>query len=66
MTDDEAVAYDSGIIDGRLAERERIIEQIERQLCFDSLANPEGRCSFHSGKCYELRQLINKLKGNNA
>ena len=48
---------------GAKAERLRIIEQIERQLCFDSLANPEGRCSFHSGKCYELRQLITRLEG---
>lgn len=49
---------------GALAERERIIEQIERNLCFDSLADPDGRCGNHGGKCYEFRQLINKLKGN--
>lgn len=48
---------------GALAERERIIEQIERNLCFDSLGDPDGRCGNHGGKCYEFRLLINKLKG---
>lgn len=49
---------------GAKAQLERVIEQIERNLCFDSLADPDGRCGNHGGKCYEFRQLINKLKGN--
>lgn len=44
------------------AERERIITQIERRICFDALADEDGRCSHHGGKCYDLRELINKLK----
>jgi hypothetical protein len=48
---------------GAKAERLRIIKQIERQLCFDALADSEGRCGNHSGKCYELRQLITSLEG---
>lgn len=48
---------------GAKAERLRIIKQIERQLCFDALADSEGRCGNHSGKCYELRQLIASLEG---
>jgi hypothetical protein len=48
---------------GAKAERLRIIKQIERQLCFDALADSEGRCRNHSGKCYELRQLITSLEG---
>lgn len=48
---------------GARAERLRIIGQIERQLCFDALADPDGRCSNHAGKCYELRQLITRLEG---
>lgn len=46
-------------------ERQRITALIERQICFDALADPEGRCNNHGGKCYELRQLIDNLtKGN--
>jgi hypothetical protein len=48
---------------GAKAERLRIISQIEKQICFDALADPDGRCSNHSGKCYELRELINRLAG---
>lgn len=48
---------------GAKAERLRIIKHIERQLCFDALADSEGRCGNHSGKCYELRQLITSLEG---
>ena len=50
-----------GITEGRLKERERIAKLIERQICFDALADIDGRCSNHGGKCYELRQLINSL-----
>jgi hypothetical protein len=42
-------------------ERERIVKLIERQICFDALADSDGRCSNHGGKCYELRQLIESL-----
>lgn len=31
MTDDEAVAYDSGLVDGRLEERDRIIKVMAEQ-----------------------------------
>lgn len=50
---------------GEVRERERIIGLIERQVCFDSLADDDGRCSHHGGKCYELRLLINRLKDGN-
>lgn len=43
-------------------EPKEIIEQIERQICFDAQADAEGRCSHHGGKCYELGQLVIKLK----
>jgi hypothetical protein len=43
-------------------ERNRIIEEIERNICFDAQADVDGRCSHHGGKCYELRQLIVKLQ----
>jgi len=49
---------------GAKAERLRIIGQIERQLCFDALADSDGRCGNHGGKCYELRQLITRLEGD--
>ena len=49
---------------GAKAERLRIIGQIERQLCFDALADSDGRCGNHAGKCYELRQLITRLEGD--
>lgn len=47
---------------GEVRERERIIELIERRICFDALADDDGRCSHHGGKCYDLRELINRLK----
>lgn len=47
--------------EGRQLERENIIKLIERQICFDALADSDGRCSNHGGKCYELRQLIESL-----
>jgi hypothetical protein len=43
-------------------ERNRIIARIEKQICFDALADAEGRCSNHGGKCYELRELIKSLQ----
>lgn len=47
---------------GEVRERERIIELIERRICFDALADPDGRCEHHGGKCYDLRQLIKDMK----
>jgi hypothetical protein len=57
--------YTKGFYAGRIYERERLIEQLERQICFDAQADDDGRCSHHGGKCYELRQLIAKLKAEN-
>jgi hypothetical protein len=53
---------EQGIELGKLKERERIIALIERRICFDALADDDGRCSHHGGKCYDLRELINRLK----
>jgi hypothetical protein len=60
---------------GEKRERERIIELIKRQVCFDALADhdlmetfrmahPEivGRCAHHGGKCTDLLNLIMKLE----
>jgi hypothetical protein len=59
---------------GAKAERERIVERIRAQVCFDALADhdametfrhahPEviGRCSHHGGKCTDLLLLISEL-----
>jgi hypothetical protein len=48
---------------GDKAERNRILTKFERQICFDALADSEGRCGNHSGKCYEIRQTITELQG---
>jgi hypothetical protein len=53
---------EQGIELGKLKERDRIIALIERRICFDALADDDGRCSHHGGKCYDLRELINRLK----
>jgi hypothetical protein len=47
---------------GEVRERERIIALIERRICFDALADDDGRCSHHGGKCYDLRELITRLQ----
>lgn len=60
---------------GATAERERIVERIRAQVCFDALADhdametsrhahPEvvGRCSHHGGKCTDLLLLISELE----
>ena len=47
---------------GIKTERERIIERIKAQICFDALADQEGRCSNHSGKCYEIGLLVKELE----
>jgi hypothetical protein len=62
---------------GEARERDRIIELIKRQVCFDALADhdamatfrmahPEvvGRCAHHGGKCTDLLQLIDRLESN--
>ncbi len=49
-------------VQGERRERKRIIELIERRICFDALADEDGRCTHHGGKCYDLRELINNLK----
>ena len=47
----------------RIANEEltRIVKRIEDQICFDALADSDGRCGNHGGKCYELRLLVNSL-----
>jgi len=47
---------------GEEFERKRIIDLIERRICFDALADDDGRCSHHGGKCYDLRELITRLQ----
>ena len=60
---------------GRHAERDYLIGQIQRQVCFDALADHEsletfrhahpeivGRCDHHGGKCSDLLLLIHDLK----
>jgi hypothetical protein len=60
---------------GEVRERERIVELIKRQVCFDALADhdametfrmahPEvvGRCAHHGGKCTDLLTLIARLQ----
>jgi hypothetical protein len=53
--------YTQGFYAGRIKERLSIIVEIERRICFDALADDDGRCIHHGGKCYDLRQLIKKL-----
>lgn len=47
---------------GECRERERIIGRIRAQICFDALADQEGRCANHSGKCFELGLLVKELE----
>jgi hypothetical protein len=67
--------YTQGFYAGAINERKQIIAQLERQICFDALADHEametfrmahpeivGRCGNHGGKCTDLLQLIAKLK----
>jgi hypothetical protein len=51
---------------GEVRERERIIALIERRICFDALADDDGRCPHHGGKCYDLRELITRLQNEAA
>lgn len=50
--------YNQGVSD----ERKRITERIKEQICFDALADDDGRCLHHKGKCYELGLLIKELQ----
>ena len=50
---------------GECRERERIIKRIRAQICFDALADQEGRCANHSGKCFELGLLVKELEEAN-
>lgn len=50
----EEIAFDSGVAFAIA----KLIKRLERQLCFDALADDDGRCPHHGGKCYDLRQLI--------
>jgi hypothetical protein len=63
---------------GAKRERDRIIEQIKRNICFDALADHEamapfriehpeavGRCAHHGGKCTDLLLLVTKLEAGN-
>jgi hypothetical protein len=65
-TEAEEMAHDAGMMDGAAVERLRIIKEIERIICFDALADEDGRCSHHGGKCYDVRELINRLNRNIA
>ena len=47
--------------EGAQIERERIVERIQAIICFDALADEDGRCIHHRGKCYEIGQLANEL-----
>lgn len=46
----------------RKQERDFIIGRIKSQICFDALADEDGRCSNHMGKCYELGLLVRELE----
>lgn len=39
-----------------------VIQLIKNNLCFDALADVDGRCANHNGKCYELGLLIKQLE----
>ena len=50
---------------GKKNARAEFVGLIEREICFDALADSDGRCGNHGGKCYELRLLINSVKAKN-
>jgi hypothetical protein len=62
ISEDKKLAFDNAFESGQVAERDFIISRIKAQICFDALADADGRCKNHSGKCYELGQLIAELK----
>jgi hypothetical protein len=52
--------YRYWFVKGVKEENERLLKRIKDQVCFDALADSDGRCENHGGKCYELLQLIQK------
>lgn len=58
---DNQTEYTKGFYSGQIHQRQRIIDEIERNICSEAQADANGHCSNHGGKCYELRQLIKKL-----
>ena len=55
---EDVLAIDEFVQIAKQQERDRMINLIERRICFDALEDSDGRCSNHGGKCYDLRQLI--------
>jgi hypothetical protein len=58
FTKEDVLAINEFVEIARQQERERMINLIERRICFDALEDSDGRCNNHGGKCYDLRQLI--------
>jgi|LakMenEpi03Aug12_release.lakeMendotaPanAssembly.Ray.scaffolds.fasta_scaffold5851443_1 hypothetical protein len=58
FTKEDALAINQFVEIAKKQERDRMINLIERRICFDALADDDGRCEHHGGKCYDLRQLI--------
>jgi len=61
--DTSGTVHSAELYFGAKAERLRVLSKFERQICFDALAESDGRCSNHAGKCYEIRQTITELQG---
>jgi hypothetical protein len=55
---EDALAINQFVEIAKKQERDRMINLIERRICFDALEDADGRCLHHGGKCYDLRQLI--------
>lgn len=49
---------------GKELATEHDIKRIKARICFDALADSDGRCRNHSGKCYELGLLIKELQND--
>ena len=58
---EEIQMFFRGRSEGTITERERIAKRIKAHICFDALADSDGRCRNHSGKCYELGLLVLEL-----
>lgn len=61
--DTSGTVHSAELYFGAKAERLRVLSKFERQICFDALADSDGRCGNHAGKCYEIRQTITELQG---
>ena len=61
--DTSGTVHSAELYFGAKAERLRVLSKFERQICFDALAESDGHCSNHAGKCYEIRQTITELQG---